>query len=71
MDGYMIYEVVCKLVGPVEPVTDDERFNNLMELGILFDLLAEDLKKITQNEASMKKAGEWAQSILKRNVSDD
>ena len=66
------YEVVKKLIGPINPIgeshTDEGRFYNLTELVSLLDGLISDIEKVAQNETrteySMKKAGEFARSIL-------
>ncbi len=63
-----VYEVVTKLIGPVEPVgesrTDAGRYENLGVLCDLIESLSHDLIQVSANrerhEHSMKKAGEMA-----------
>ncbi len=64
--------VVQKLVGPVRPVgethADNARFANLKRLTELVDRLVYELDAVAENrhrpEASMKRAGEFADSFL-------
>ena len=63
-----IYEVVTKVVGPINPVgethTDNRRFDNLEVMCDLVDRLLTDIDGVAQNkhrcEYSMKKAGVYA-----------
>ena len=63
-----VYDVVKRLIGPIEPLgaahTDEERFENLKAMTELVDLLLNDICVVgqykNQHQASMKKAGEFA-----------
>ena len=63
-----VYDVVGKLIGPIEPLgqshTDEKRFENLKALTELVDSLLNDICAVgqckNQHEASLKKAGEVA-----------
>lgn len=67
------YEVVTKLIGPVDPVgathVDDNTFENLKELTHLVDKLLDDIERVSSNktfpEYSMKRSGQWAWDFLK------
>ena len=68
-----IYDVVNKLVGPIEPVgsthTDHERFDNLENMTDLVYALITDIDRIAdenknRREASMKKAGVHCDGFL-------
>lgn len=68
-----IYEVVTKLVGPIEPVgdssRDEGRLENLKEMATLIDLLVADVYRVSKNishyENSRILAGEEAERCLK------
>ena len=75
-----IYEVVNKLVGPIEPVgetnTDNERFENLENMTALLDCLMADVADIARfnkdrEEYSMNKAGKHAHSFFAKNGIED
>ena len=67
-----IHEIVMKLVGPVAPVgeshTDTKRFENLKALTEVIDKLMFEVVCVTNSkdnhQASMKKAGQYAQTWL-------
>ena len=69
-----LYEVVRKLIGPVNPIgetgEDEVRFNNLVKLVDLVDKLISDLGQVASNkdrvEYSIKKCGEFADRFLIR-----
>jgi len=63
------YDVVKKLIGPINPVgetnTDNERFENLKAMCELVDQLLTDIDDVAyknkdRHELSMKRAGEYA-----------
>lgn len=66
------YEVVQKLIGPIKPVgehhADEKRFENLKAMCELVDKLVTDIDEVIPNknriEASMKRAGEYADNFL-------
>lgn len=66
------YEVVKKLIGPIQPVgeshTDNIRYENLQELTGLIDDLLGDISRVRHNksrvEYSMKRAGEYCNQYL-------
>lgn len=64
-----IYDVVCKLVGPIKPIgetnKDNSRFENLKKMTELVDNLITDIDSVSYNnknryEFSMKRAGQYA-----------
>lgn len=68
-----LYDVVTRLVGPVQPVgeshEDERRFENLQTLTALVDRLLTDIDEIATNNAkraeySMKRAGEFCGKFL-------
>lgn len=67
-----IYEVVKKLIGPVDPVGDSsidaERFENLMVLASLVEDLVGDLSLVasgkTSGMGSFQKAGRYSSDFL-------
>ena len=67
-----IYDVVTKLIGPIDPVgetyEDKKRYENLKEMTDLVDGLMRDIYHVSRNvervEHSMNKAGTHAQSFL-------
>ena len=67
-----IYDVVVKLIGPVNPIgetrTDDERFANLKMMTSLVDALLTDIDSVIPNknrqEFSMKRAGKFADEFM-------
>ena len=67
-----VYDVVRKLVGPIEPTgdhnVDQERLSNLIAMGDLIVELMQDIDKTTtsyhRQEASMSKIGREAKHIL-------
>ena len=71
-DKMTIYDVVCKLVGAIDPIgetyTDNQRFENLKVMTGLVDRLIFNLAEVANNkkrvEYSMKKAGEFADKFL-------
>lgn len=76
MNGRTVYEVVTKLIGPIDPIgetnADDDRFDNLKELAILVDKLVYDIDAVIPNkrraEFSMKRAGEYADNFLTKSL---
>jgi len=67
------YDVIMKLIGPINPVgetnIDNERFENLKAMTELVDQLLDDIDQVSHNnkkrqEASMKKAGKFADNWL-------
>jgi hypothetical protein len=68
------YEIVKKIVGPINPVgetnEDDRRFENLMVMTSLVDKLLTDIDTVgmekTREEYSRKRAGEFADKFLTR-----
>lgn len=68
-----VYEVVTKLIGPIDPVgeshTDNSRLDNLKQLIDLTEQLVHDLTRVVPNkerpEYSMSRAGEVADNFLK------
>lgn len=67
-----LYEVVMKLVGPVQPVgetrADDERFENLKTLTGLVDMLLFEIDRIaafrTDHQFSVKRAGKHCADFI-------
>jgi hypothetical protein len=67
-----IYEIVKRLVGEIGPIgeayTDDERYENLVEMTELVDKLIFDIIQVASNKnsymASYKKAGVFADNFL-------
>ena len=67
-----VYEVVTKLIGPVEAVgesgEDERRYANLGAMGDLVEALVRDIDRATvpraRPEASMRKIGQKAVQIL-------
>ena len=67
-----IYDVVIKLIGPINPVgesrNDDERFENLKNMTSLVDSLLMDIKRIAEKrdsqKYSVKRAGAFAHNFL-------
>lgn len=68
-----LYEVVIKLIGPVNPVgetnKDEERFLNLQAMTELVDKLLTDIDTVAYKnrekvEFSRKRAGEFAKKFL-------
>lgn len=72
MDSETIYEVVKKLVGPIDAYgsteIDEQRLKNLEVFGDLLVELKMDLRAVSQNktrqEYSMKQIGEKAQYYI-------
>jgi gamma-glutamyl phosphate reductase len=68
-----IYDVVKKLLGPIEPVgetrADDERYENLQTTITLIDKLLLDIDHVSSfsssHEFSVSRAGKRAKSFLK------
>lgn len=73
MDKDVIYTVVCKIIGPIQPVgesnEDDRRFENLKVVTHLVDKLLFDINHVavnkTRSEYSMKRAGELASRFMR------
>lgn len=72
-----VYEVVRKLIGPIDPVgetrEDERRFENLKKMCELMDQIHTDIDDVvTYNknrvEYSMKKAGEFADKFLTETI---
>lgn len=67
-----IYDVVKKLIGPIEPVgetnQDDKRFKNLSQLTDLVDKLVFDINQVAgfsnSEEYSVKRAGNHAKQFI-------
>ena len=67
-----IYEIVVKLIGPIEPIgetnADNERLENLKEMTNLVDILIYDIGSVIKNkdrpEYSMKRAGKFADDFF-------
>ncbi|HAR37543.1 MAG TPA: hypothetical protein DCS09_02590 [Porphyromonadaceae bacterium] len=68
-----VYDVVVKLVGPIEPVgetnADNSRFSNIEEMTELVDRLVKDIADVARfnkdrGEYSMKRAGQHAHHFL-------
>lgn len=67
-----VYEVVCKLIGPIEPVgethEDTKRLANIKQLTEMLEKLVADLDSVAHNakreEASMKAIGMHALDFL-------
>ena len=67
-----LHDIVMKLIGPVSPIgetnTDQNRFDNLKNLCELVNRLVYTIDSVIPNkerpEASMKKAGEYADKFL-------
>ncbi len=67
------YEVVRKLIGPIDPVgqtdRDTPRFENLKEMCSLVDKLLHDISAVSNvehsHEHSVKKAGKYAADFIK------
>ena len=68
-----IYNVITKLVGPIEPVgesnADEKRYENLQTMTEVVGELLADIKIVSRYvdrpEASMSKIGRYAQTFLK------
>lgn len=67
------YEVIKKLIGPIEPIgeteSDEKRFENLQDWIQLTETMLQDLQTVAREnknrrEYSMKKAGEAAAKFL-------
>jgi len=73
MSRINVYEVVKKLIGPIEPVgeshTDNRRFENQKEMMALIDRLLSNwfnLRRFSNNhQASMKRAGIMASKYFR------
>ena len=73
MNGKTVYEVVTKLIGPIDAVgahnTDTRRLDNLTELITLVDKLLFDISMAANDknrqEDSMRKIGQKADRFLK------
>jgi len=73
-DNVTTYDVVKKLIGPIEPVgetrEDDRRLSNLADLHELMALLVRDLHDVaresSRHEHSRKQAGQLAESSLRK-----
>lgn len=73
-----IYDLVCKIIGPINPVADaaidSKRRENLKKFDRLIQHLINDIRDIAvlsdSEYASMKSAGKYAKSILKEISSD-
>ncbi len=71
-----VYEVVYKLIGPIEPVgetgTDNMRFENLKAMTELVELLVTDIDEVAmlenRHEYSVKRAGEFASKYLTKDL---
>jgi hypothetical protein len=67
-----LYDVVTKLIGPIQPVgetnEDEKRFKNLTVMTHLIDELLFDISRVSsqksRQEFSLKKAGEFASRFL-------
>jgi hypothetical protein len=67
-----LYDVVTKLVGPIQPVgetqTDEKRLENLKEMADLVDKLIRDIAEVSSRkdspEYSVSKAGKYADKFL-------
>jgi hypothetical protein len=67
-----VYDVVKKLVGPIDPIgetnTDNTRFENLKALTMLVDRLVSDIDQVStekdRNEYSVQRAGQFAEDFL-------
>ena len=73
MNKYTLKEVVMKLVGEIDPIgetnQDSLRFDNLKEMIEMVDQLLGSIDYVSElnkdrDEASMKKAGEYAHKFL-------
>lgn len=73
MDNQTVYEVICKLVGPIDPVgethTDNKRLENLKTMTRVLDHLLDDVLWVSAHHAdsklcSMKESGQLAQKFL-------
>lgn len=73
MDSDSIYEVVKKLIGPIEPIgethTDNDRFENLKVMTELVNNLVSDIDNVgyrfkNNHQFSMKRASEFASKFL-------
>ena len=66
------YEIIVKLIGPIEPVgetsTDNDRLENLIEMASIVNRLIGDIDKLipykNRTEYSIKQAGEYADNFL-------
>lgn len=67
------YEIVRKLIGPIEPIgetqTDNERYENLIAMGELAERLIADIRYVAvsfqnNHQASMRKASQKAYGLL-------
>jgi hypothetical protein len=73
MNGKIVYEVVTKLIGPIDAVgehnTDTRRLDNLTELITLADKLLFDISMAAKDkdrpEDSMRKIGQKADRFLR------
>ena len=70
-----VYDIVLRLVGPVNPVgetnTDNDRFENLKELVVTTSLLLTKIEEVAlqnsdRGEFSMKRAGLHCSEFLNR-----
>jgi hypothetical protein len=67
-----LIDVVRKLVGPIDPIgsthVDEDRYKNLVAMTDLVDRLLSDIDRVipnrTRQEASMKRAGEYAKQFF-------
>ena len=72
MPNIDVYEIVIKLVGPIEPVgetrTDEKCFENLKTMTELVERLLHDIADVAvqkeRPEFSIKKAGEYAAYMI-------
>lgn len=70
-----VYDVVIKLIGPIEPIgetnTDNNRFENLKAMTELVDELLTDIDTVVylnkdRSEYSRKRAGQFASEFYKK-----
>jgi uncharacterized protein related to proFAR isomerase len=72
METSTVYEVIMKLVGPVNPVgdstVDEPRYVNLQRMCEVVDLLVRDIDRVGMmrgdHQYSVKRAGEYASNYL-------
>lgn len=73
MSEIPVYEVVKKLIGPIDPIgathVDEPRYNNLVIMTELVDKLLSDINRVGYNnknrvEHSMQKAGKFADKFF-------
>lgn len=72
MNFTTIYQVITKLVGPIEPIgetnTDEKRFENLKMMTDIVNELVTEIEHVSYSERqqfSVKRAGKFADDFLK------